>query len=150
MPPQAECAKHTPNVHRCLMHHCNVHGICTQHISHPRRLAPCVTHHMLCLPFRVSGVTVRVTVSCFIHLAALQVPKFCTVEIQHTAVWIWLRLTLATCVLELVYLQPLALRKNVHQSWPLATLPRTRMRPVSRGSPYALPECDRSAGQLRS
>ena len=55
-----------PNVHRCLMHHCNVHGICTQHISHPRRLAPCVTHHMLCLPFRVSGVTVRVTVSCFI------------------------------------------------------------------------------------
>ena len=24
------------------------------------------------------------------------------------------------CVLELVYSQPLALRKNVHQSWPLA------------------------------
>ena len=106
MPPQAEGAKHTPNVHRCLMHHCNVHGICTHHIS-----------HMLCLPFRVM---VRVTVSCFIHLAALQVPKFCTVEIQHTAVWIWLRLTLTMCVLELVYSQPLALRKNVHQSWPLA------------------------------
>ena len=29
-------------------------------------------------------------------------------------------LALVTGVLELVYLQPLALRKNVHQSWPLA------------------------------
>ena len=46
---------------------------------------------------------------------------FCTAEIQYTAVWIWLRLTLTMCVLELVYSQPLALRKNVHQPCPLAT-----------------------------
>ena len=41
-------------------------------------------------------------------------------SMEYTAVWIWLRLTLATCILELVYSQLLALRKNVHQSWPLA------------------------------
>ena len=66
-------------------------------------------------------------VLCFVqlilHVGAWIVdesPLFCSAEIQYTAVWIWLRLTLTMCVLELVYSQPLALRKNVHQPWPLA------------------------------
>ena len=71
-------------------------------------------HEWYCVLYRLQ------LVCCMSVCGSLMRVLFCTAEIQYTAVWIWLRLTLATCILELVYSQLLALRKNVHQSWPLA------------------------------
>ena len=45
---------------------------------------------------------------------------YATSRMEYTAVWIWLRLTLATCILELVYSQLLALRTFTSPGpWPL-------------------------------
>ena len=77
-----------------------------------------------CKPARAK---VRLAKSCVcrsgegLHLTLARSGQLSCCHVRYSFVYVdGCLLALVTGVLELVYLQPLALRKNVHQPWPLA------------------------------